>query len=77
ARRRTEAEERKQQAVHASLIARQASDSAEERRLMAESRWGSRLEASSFATEAEVMECCLGPEEVARYEREVSVHRER
>ncbi|MEK5374389.1 MULTISPECIES: AAA family ATPase [Paenibacillus] len=77
ARRRTEAEERKQQAVHASLIARQASDSAEERRQMAESRWGSRLEASSFATEAEVMECCLGPEEAARYEREVSLHRER
>ncbi|MDY8092935.1 SMC family ATPase [Paenibacillus peoriae] len=77
ARQRTEAEERKQQAVHASLIARQASDSAEERRQMAESRWGSRLEASSFATEAEVMECCLGPEEAARYEREVSLHRER
>ncbi|WP_090738722.1 AAA family ATPase [Paenibacillus sp. Mc5Re-14] len=77
ARRRTEAEERKQQAVHASLIARQASDSAEERRQTAESRWGIRLEASSFATEAEVMECCLGPEEAARYEREVSLHRER
>ncbi|QDY83386.1 SMC family ATPase [Paenibacillus polymyxa] len=77
ARRRAEAEERKQQAVHASLIARQASDSAEERRQTAESRWGTRLEASSFATEAEVVECCLGPEEAARYEHEVSVHRER
>ncbi|MGG4217396.1 SMC family ATPase [Paenibacillus jamilae] len=77
ARRRTEAEERKQQAVHASLIARQASDSAEERRQTAESRWETRLEASSFTTEAEVMECCLGPEEVARYEREVNLHRER
>ncbi|MGM1020942.1 MAG: AAA family ATPase [Bacillota bacterium] len=77
ARRRAEAEERKQQAVHASLIARQASDSAEERRQVSESRWSSRLEASLFATEAEVVECCLGPEEAARYEREVSLHRER
>ncbi|WP_323744151.1 SbcC/MukB-like Walker B domain-containing protein, partial [Paenibacillus polymyxa] len=76
-RRRTEAEERKQQAVHASLIARQASDSAEERRQTAASRWGIRLEASSFATEAEVLECCLGPEEATRYEREVNLHRER
>ncbi|WP_226002823.1 AAA family ATPase [Paenibacillus sp. BJ-4] len=77
ARRRTEAEERKQQAVHASLIARQASDSAEERRQTSESRWGSRLADSSFATEAEVMECCLEPDEAARYEREVSLHRQR
>ncbi|WP_025683279.1 SbcC/MukB-like Walker B domain-containing protein, partial [Paenibacillus maysiensis] len=77
ARRRAEAEERKQQAVHASLIARQASDSAEERRQVSESRWSSRLEASPFATEAEVVECCLGPDEFARYEREVSLHRER
>ncbi|KAF6659224.1 AAA family ATPase [Paenibacillus polymyxa] len=77
ARRRTEAEERKHQAVHASLIARQASDSAEERRQTAASRWGIRLEASSFATEAEVLECCLGPEEATRYEREVNLHRER
>ncbi|WP_275938101.1 SbcC/MukB-like Walker B domain-containing protein, partial [Paenibacillus terrae] len=77
ARRRAEAEERKQQAVHASLIARQASDSAEERRQVSESRWSNRLEASPFATEAEVVECCLGPEEAARYEREVSLHRER
>ncbi|WP_342414923.1 SMC family ATPase [Paenibacillus sp. FSL R10-2782] len=77
ARLRAEAEERKQQAVHASLIARQASDSAEERRQVSESRWSSRLEASPFATEAEVMECCLGSEEAARYEREVSLHRER
>lgn len=77
ARRRAEAEERKQQAVHASLIARQASDSAEERRQMSESRWGNRLAASSFATEAEVMECCLKPDETVRYEREVSLHRER
>ncbi|MFK4436362.1 AAA family ATPase [Paenibacillus sp. RC21] len=77
ARRRAEAEERKQQAVHASLIARQASDSAEERRQVSESRWSSRLEASPFATEAEVVECCLGPEEAARYERAASLHRER
>lgn len=75
--RRTEAEERQQQAVHASLIARQASDSAEERKRMSETRWESRLAASSFATEAEVMECCLGPDEAARYEREVQLHRER
>ncbi|ASR46698.1 DNA repair protein [Paenibacillus kribbensis] len=77
ARRHTEAEERKQQAVHASLIARQASDSAEERRQMSETRWSSRLEDSTFATEAEVLECCLRPDEAARYEREVSLHRQR
>ncbi|MDP4096993.1 SMC family ATPase [Paenibacillus sp. P96] len=74
---RKEADERKHETAKASVMARQAADSAAERRQAAETRWCSQLEASPFASEEEVLESSIEPEHAARLEAQVNGHRER
>ncbi|MFM9280740.1 SMC family ATPase [Paenibacillus jiagnxiensis] len=74
---RKEAEERKHETVKTSVMARQAADSAAERKVAAEARWLSQLDASPFGNEAEVLESSIPPEQAARLEAEVNGHRER
>ncbi|OAB33963.1 AAA family ATPase [Paenibacillus glacialis] len=73
---RRTAEDMKNEAIRAAVIAQQAVESAADHKRIATSRWEQMLEASSLSTADEVVACCLQREEELKFTDKVRKHRE-
>ena len=73
---RRTAEDKKHEAIKATVIAQQAVTSASDHCKASESRWEQMLAASTLSTADEVVACCLQQEEEVEYTESVRKHRE-
>lgn len=73
---RRTAEDKKHEAIKATVIAQQAVTSASDHFKASESRWEQMLAASTLSTADDVVVCCLQQEEEVEYTESVRKHRE-